>query len=161
MKRSPQRSAFSLVEIVLALGITAFALSGVVGLFSVAATTGKASMDDTVLVAMANRAISDLRRQDFATLLSTSSVTPPATPAPVAMAPVFFDVSGQWLGTATTGIPAGATYRCTQTVQADAGTASAVNSSVRLLHVTLQFTWPAQAATPPNTKTIYANIAGH
>jgi type II secretory pathway pseudopilin PulG len=160
MKLPKSICAFTLVEVVLAIGVTAFSLTGVMGLLSAAFTTGKASMDDTELVAMANRAVSDLRRQDFTALPGGASVPARTTPTLATASPIFFDSSGQLLSSIGTGTPTQATYRCTETIQADTNSLGS-DGSVHLLHVTLTFAWPAQVANPTNARKVYVDIAKH
>ena len=157
--RGAKTSAFALVEVVLALGIASYILIGIIGLISVGGYAGRASIDDTVLVSMTNRAVSDLRRQDFATLVGTATS---GTSTPVPGSPVYFDAEGQWIENPTgSGIPSNAIYQCTETMQPDADTLNTVNGSYNLLHVRLQFAWPAHAANPPNTRSVYVVISGH
>ena len=89
--RGSKTSAFALVEVVIALGIATYILIGIIGLISVGCYTGRASIDDTVLVSMTNRAVSDLRRQDFATLVGAATSE---TSIPVPGSPVYFDAEG-------------------------------------------------------------------
>ena len=122
MTSSRSTSAFALIEVVLALGVAAIALTAVIGLLSVAFGSSKASLDDTLISTMAENIISDLRRQYFVdnTLIppaNISKVHPAGDPAlltsgilpgtddvsqgstPVAVKPtaIFFDVSGMRL----------------------------------------------------------------
>lgn len=202
VKTARKTSAFALVEIVLALGVAAFALVAVMGLLSVAMGSSKDSTDDTVLVTMTNGLMSDLRRQYFVdrtpvapsglthapgtpnlltsgVLLGTDDVLQGVTPQAVTPSPIFFNVSGTRLqntGTVPltditdkpTALGKGAVYQCAVKLQGDASTlgaagsdGSALTQAVNLLNVTLTFTWPVQAGTPPNTKIIHASIARH
>lgn len=157
--KGSKTSAFALVEIVMALGIAAYILIGIIGLLSVACDTGKASMEDTLLVSMVNRTVRDLRRQNFTTLVGTATA---GTAIPLPGSPIYFDAEGQLIENSTgSGIPANAIYQCTGTMLPDGDTVSTVNGSdtSHLLHVLLQFAWPAAAATPPNTRIVYVDIA--
>ncbi|MEM1158061.1 MAG: hypothetical protein AAGH72_07380 [Verrucomicrobiota bacterium] len=64
---------FSLVEIVLALGIISFALVGILGLFPVALDTAKDSKAETIIAFIGQSIIADIT----ATKQSTSSGSPP------------------------------------------------------------------------------------
>ncbi len=147
-------SAFTLVEVVLALGITAFALASILVLLSIGVGSSKGSTDDTVLTTMANGVINDLRRQYFFTngvhpgpsppvltsgvLPGTIDVQQGQTPASAGPYSVFFNVSG--LRIQNPGSPAtditdtptalskGAVYQCTVTLQGDASTLGTVGS---------------------------------
>ena len=163
MKLPKSICAFTLVEVVLAIGVTAFSLTGVMGLLSAAFTTGKASMAVRISSrgpAPANRAVSDLRRQDFTALPGGASVPARTTPTLATASPIFFDSSGQLLSSIGTGTPTQATYRCTETIQADTNSLGS-DGSVHLLHVTLTFAWPAQVANPTNARKVYVDIAKH
>jgi type II secretory pathway pseudopilin PulG len=182
------RSGFALVEIVVALAVTAFALSTIVALLSVAASSSKAATDDTLTATMALSVIDDLRRQYFAdathtvgaasVLPGTTDVATGATPAVATPAPViFFDASGtrlKYTSGASAGLDmvkvdalaAGAIYQCTETLQGDPTTLSATGSdgsttkqAINYMNVTLTFVWPVQATNPPNSKVIYAGLA--
>ncbi len=69
-------SGFSLVEITLALGIVAFVLIAVLGLFSVGLDSSRRSASDTVISQVVNQVLSDIRT--------------PALPAPGSAALEFY-----------------------------------------------------------------------
>ncbi len=56
---------FSLVEITLTLGIVAFVLVSILGLFSVGIESSRRSADDTIISQIANQVLSDTRTQDL------------------------------------------------------------------------------------------------
>lgn len=60
--------AFSLVEIVMALGIVSFAMMGIVGLLMVGMNTFRDSMDTTIQARIAQRIISDAQLTEFGKL---------------------------------------------------------------------------------------------
>ena len=148
MRRSRRVSAFSLVEIALAVGIVAFALTAIMGLLASGMGSGKASTDDTIVATMTKAIVSDLRQRSFPTLPGTVSVgagvSPLAVTAPIpihsptaalpsaaAAIPIYyFDSAGNRVmnpdGTDPT-TPAqifadGAIYQCTETLQGDSTT---------------------------------------
>jgi|GEM_PF-2642621 len=59
-------SAFTLVEVAIALGIGGFALTALIGLLSVGLSSSAASLNDTLISTMANSVISEMRAQHFA-----------------------------------------------------------------------------------------------
>ena len=63
----PARSAFSLIEVTLSLGILAFCLIAVFGLLPVGFTSNQTSVEQTVATGMASAIVSDLRATAFAT----------------------------------------------------------------------------------------------
>lgn len=60
-----RRSAFSLVEITLALGIVAFVMVGVLGLFSVGLDASRRSAGDTVFPQVIHQVLSQVRTPDL------------------------------------------------------------------------------------------------
>ncbi|PTX99517.1 hypothetical protein DB346_16910 [Verrucomicrobia bacterium LW23] len=158
------------MEVVLALGLAAFALTFILALMSVSLNSSKASSEDTVLATMSMAAINDLRRRPFSDVPGTADVSSTAIPVEVTY-PIFFDVSGVRIKDAAgediveSDLPnyPGAVYRCNITLLGDPDTMSPVAGSpslraVNLLRVTLTFEWPLQAAAP-NTRVIHATIA--
>lgn len=114
----PQKKkiAFALVEVVLALGIGCFAFTAMIGLLSATLSFSKASLDDTLVSAMANSIVSDLQALCFAdnspknpptdltplhagtdanVLPGTTDVPAGSVPAQVTPSPqIYFDASG-------------------------------------------------------------------
>jgi uncharacterized protein (TIGR02598 family) len=68
MKQARRSAGFSLVEVVLAVGVAAFVLVAITGLLSVSLNSARESATDTLIVSMASRALSDLRSQPFTNL---------------------------------------------------------------------------------------------
>ncbi|MBC8002382.1 MAG: hypothetical protein H7X97_07315, partial [Opitutaceae bacterium] len=132
---------FSLVEITLALGIAAFAITAIVGLLSITLQTSKSAMDDTLLAKMTGDLVNTLRKQDFSNIKNASTN-------------VFFDISGKRLNNldsagliqampVTTAISQGAIYECEPVVTADTNTLNPDGTTPNLWHITLKFHWPA------------------
>jgi len=69
-----KQSAFSLVEVVLAVGVVAFAFVGILGLLPAGMTQFRAAMDDTVCTQIAHRVIADARQMDFDLLIDKTSI---------------------------------------------------------------------------------------
>jgi uncharacterized protein (TIGR02598 family) len=93
---------FSLVEVVIALGIISFAVVALLGLLTVSANSSRFSDEDTVIASIARQVTAELRSTPFATL-------------PTGGATWYFDHEARRLGAAT-----GAIYRCQITLTADA-----------------------------------------
>jgi len=69
--------AFTLVEIVLALGIVSFAIVGLIGLLTVSFDSGRASDEDTLIASMARQIVTELRAQPFDNLASQAGDSGP------------------------------------------------------------------------------------
>ncbi len=74
-----RRIAFSLVEVVLALGITSFALIAILGLLTVGLDTSRDSIDDTVVSLLGQDAYTRVRADVAKLYNQTTPTTPPFT----------------------------------------------------------------------------------
>jgi prepilin-type N-terminal cleavage/methylation domain-containing protein len=63
-KKPPEIQGFTLIEIVLAIGILSFALVGILGLFPVALETARESKEETMMAQVAQSIEADIRRAD-------------------------------------------------------------------------------------------------
>jgi type II secretory pathway pseudopilin PulG len=72
-------SAFTLIEIVLSIGILSFALVGILALFPVALETAKESKEETMMAQIAQSIEADIRRADTATARVLATGFNPAT----------------------------------------------------------------------------------
>lgn len=80
--------AFSLVEVVMALGVISFALVGMLGLLSVGFTAAKKSTNATNLAAISSQVVSTIRNNtNFTSLVMTNLASGPTN--------IYFDNSGQ------------------------------------------------------------------
>ncbi len=72
-------SAFSLVEVVLALGVIGFSLLAIIGLLPIGLQSGRASIQETRANHLAEQVFSTLRSQPFSnvSLISLNSTAPP------------------------------------------------------------------------------------
>jgi len=66
-KQQTGSPGFTLIEIVLAIGILSFALVGILGLFPVALETARESKEETMMAQIAQSIEADIRRADGAT----------------------------------------------------------------------------------------------
>lgn len=73
-RRRPEFSAkaFSLVEVVLAIGIVSFAMVSILGLIPVGLHTFRNAMDLSVEAGIAQKLVADVQRTDFQNLQSTN-----------------------------------------------------------------------------------------
>lgn len=151
----PRVAAFSLVEITLALGVAAFALTAIVGLLSLTLKSSKSALDDTLVAEMSRDLVNTLRKQDFTNISMATNV--------------FFDISGKRINSldsagliqgmpVSTAVSQGAVYECVPTVVADTNTLSP-NGAANLWRITLKFRWPAGVSSTLNQKSIHADIA--
>lgn len=76
LKNRPHRpSAFSLVEVTLAIGILSFGLLSVIGLMPVGLNTFRQSINTSVGIQISQRLINEKRQTDFATLIAPANAT--------------------------------------------------------------------------------------
>ena len=132
-------AAFSLVEVVVALGIFTFALVAIVGLFVTGLNTNKESSDQ-------------IQGANFASLLiSTRRALPTNVIANFALPPlnVPYSTAGTYLTNAT-GVAADGTTNGTPAYNLfyQAGTSTLTGSHLALVHLVLW--WPLAAAAPTN-----------
>lgn len=134
MKTEP--AGFSLVEVVLALGIVSFALVALLGLFSVGLGASKRSGEDTEVANMSAQIVSTLRNRNSAY---------PTT------ATFYFDTFGRQTNLSNTNI---GYYQCVLTTT----TSPAISSdSASLVQAKMTFTWPCNA-TKRTTNILYATF---
>jgi uncharacterized protein (TIGR02598 family) len=134
MKCAGQR-AFSLIEVVLAIGILAFAITAMMGLLTVAMQSDKASSSDTAIAAMSRQVFNSLKAMPYASLPTGTNY--------------YFDADG------TECAPSGALYECAVTLKDDpnlaAGNAKQVKMTIK---------WP-YGATFGTTNILQAGIANY
>lgn len=124
IRRNPH--GFSLVEVVVALGVIAFAIIAIIGLLSMALRIGREANEDTLLPLMAGRIANDLRSARFQDLTSNF---PDGTQ-------FFFDSQGLESTNASEQI-----YQCE--LRWSTNPPSPGNDlSLRLRRAILSFTWP-------------------
>lgn len=134
MKRfSPSTSAFSLVEITLALGIAAFCLIAVFGLMPVGMQTNRNATSQTIATNIIAAVIADLRATPKENNTSSQFGIPFGTSAP----PLYFDDTGQF----AISLRGNSRYQLNITWNPSA--------FVGLFYADLKITWPA-AASPSN-----------
>jgi len=145
--------AFSLIEVVIALGVITFAITAITGLLSVALKSSRASTDETLVASFAGDIMSDLRRRQFTNAWNSLQ----------AGSNVFFDGSGRPINEVGAAISSetaraqGAVYQCAISAVPDTNkTATTGAENLRL--VTLDFTWPVGPAAPPNRRVIHASL---
>ena len=138
MSRCHVSAGFSLVEIVIALGVVSFALVSVVGLLVGGVTTWRDSSDDRLAVSMAEQVLAELR---------SSSAIEDST------AEFFFDVEGRKVSSS-----ADSHYR----VVAAAEVATDYNDAdgiANLMDVAISIHNQFSAQGSSNAKTVYALIS--
>ena len=134
MKRSLQStSAFSLVEITLALGIAAFCLLAVFGLMPVGVQTNRNATSQTAATNIIAAVIADIRATPTGNATSSQFGIPIVTSSP----PLYFDDTGQF----ATARGANSRYQLNVTWNPSAFTG--------LFYADLKVSWPA-AANPAN-----------
>jgi len=71
-RQSGKRQAFSLIEVVLAIGIVSFAMVSILGLIPVGLITFRNAMDLSVEANIAQRLVGEVQRTEFTNLCSTN-----------------------------------------------------------------------------------------
>jgi uncharacterized protein (TIGR02598 family) len=142
-------SAFSLVEVVLALGVTTFCLVALIGLLSVGITSNRGTIEQTGATAVLSAAVADLnatpRTSPYgkATTSIQFGIAIPANPVSgtPASTTLFFVGNGQW----STTIQSSSVYRLTITpvVPAIPVTTPASGATRIATIMDLKATWPA------------------
>ena len=186
-RRRTFRAGFSLVEIAIAIGIAAFTLSAIIGVFGVANESALDSNRDTFMASMIGQVMGDLRALPFDVIFVTDphtdshyGVTPylaslpnPRLPTPLQTSLYYFTSEGVLIETATTPpsataytqTPANTLYRCRVYKTADVNTKSftAGGNPVNRLQLTLRFDWPVPPAPSTgdgsNVKMYYESIS--
>ena len=130
------RNAFSLIEVMLAIGIISFAFVSVMGLLVVALKNERQASDDTAMASMTQYISSTLRARSFTATTS---------------APTFFafDIDGRCLVSSATpspSLPTGTFFTCSVT------NLSVKTGTVRLYG--LPFIWPTPANVSTNLVTM-------
>ena len=170
---SKSRSGFSLVEVVIAIGIAAFTLATIGGIFGITNQSALDSSHDTLITSMIGQVMGDLRPLPFDTLWSAdprgatpaylASLAPAATPIPPANPPsnstYYFtsegvliepSATGAFSATGYTNAPVTTVYRCTVTKTPDPATESfGANAGYNRLQLTLRFDWPIPSNATP------------
>lgn len=142
-----RRGAFSLVEIVIALGIISFGCIAIFGLLSVTADVSRRSSDETAIATMSRQIISSIKQQKFPVVQSNFMGK---------TTNLFFDQSGTLLPSAEGGL-----YQCAVSGQEDVSTTSSFSNGqtqVNLVKLRLVFTWPL-GGSAFNTNTLLTSVA--
>jgi uncharacterized protein (TIGR02598 family) len=164
MKVRPLMRGFSLVEIVLAMGVISFAMVGILGLLSVSYNSRKASMDESLIAAMSRQIVASLQQQRFSGNSLFTGIQNNSQSSTILT--VFFDSNGTRLqnsnGQDLTAASAQTLYQCevaAQWVSNGLGPSPKVAASTAsLLDLKLTFTWPV-GVKKPSTYIIHTNLA--
>lgn len=160
---------FSLVEVVLALGVASFALVSILGLLNVALESDSSASRDTTLSTMAGHVLNDLRTVPFDALWAAEPQTsrdaaPATTETAVAPTVFYFTKEGAPVAAANVGGNFDVLYQCTVTKTPDLLTRNADTHICNQLKLQLEFAWPVTASgntLKGGTQSIYASIARH
>lgn len=143
-----KKNAFSLVEVLLAIGLVSFAAIAILSLFSVGLRSSRESSEDTVIALMTRQVHAWSRTQDFTQM----------TDSPSSGATTFFFSSEGIMertsdGASASGETSDSLYACMVFVRPS-------GVSTNLLHLQYRFEWPLSA--PQETRqqrTIVASLA--
>lgn len=144
MRKAQARSAFSLVEVTIALGVAVFCLLAVVGLLQTGATNDQSTLARTAAWGMLSGVIADVNATAptnatspfFKVALTGQSLATPQT--------LYFSETGEPTGPIGSAPNAQSRYRVSIGIQSPAANSSAP-ATARLLA-----SWPAQADPLPN-----------
>jgi uncharacterized protein (TIGR02598 family) len=158
LRRSRRNIAFSLVEVVLALGIFSFVIVVILALIPISIRSSKGASDDMALSLMIQATTASLHKAGLPTL---AALTPNGTTN------YYFDANGRMLSSA-----AGALYGCTAKPISPANfyvapqystnsTYVQLLKSTNFIYVWLQFSWPLSAPTAAQQKTVMVTTIGN
>jgi len=145
--------AFSLIEIVIAIGVFSFAIVAIFGLMAISLNSDKGAASDSTLSRIAETTVSQLRSQGYPSFHTNAAYAASDTNADY-----FFDSSGQ-LAVTSAGAPqssgqADSVYSCTVTRKATAST--------NLDYINLEFRWPMAAPkSRQETKVVNTSFANY
>jgi len=141
--RSRRTKGFTIVEIVLALGIAAFSIMCLLGLISASFQVSMSSSQDTLMASMVRQVSADLHQRPFATLTSA----PPTA--------YYFDDDAHLLTSQQNAI-----YVCTPVITSDA--TYSTGSTVNLYQVQLTISSALlPASRRPVMQTVHIAVARH
>jgi uncharacterized protein (TIGR02598 family) len=161
MHSSQSSRAFSLVEVVIAMGISAVSLVTALGLLGVSLNSQDLSTNDTVLVSMTERVLSDLRSAPFDTLWNEKpgGLTPVAqSPNPPADSHYYFSREGDLVEENDLQ----AYYDCVVRKVRDEPSRSPNLGPYNLMRLEVEFSYPKRRSGSSQGQTqrsLYANIA--
>lgn len=152
---SSHRSAFSLVEVVLALGVVSFAIVAILGILPTGLQTGKSSQDETRATQLAQSVLATMASQAPTQFNNVQLELNDGSPVQFDLSgsepkpPFYADNDGKMIGA-----PAGASYKIAVTTNGappgfDPGNAN---------QVTVRVSWPANAPPAAQTSRDYVRI---
>jgi uncharacterized protein (TIGR02598 family) len=145
------KGGFVLVEICVALAVIAFTVMVLIGLLSIGLESDRNSRESMAITMMSQQIENNLRQMPFSSLPNGTRLQNAATTPPTDLA-------------LSAALSQGAVYQCQVQGQSDVQTQGlSLNASTVpvLLDVTLIFTWPIKAASPPNKAVIHASLADY
>jgi uncharacterized protein (TIGR02598 family) len=150
-------SGFSLVEVVLAIGIVSFALLTIIGLLTISLSASRGAAEDTNLALMSPTVASVLNAQGFTSVMAnTAYAATAATPA------YYFDINNEMTrdgnGNPISTPNANSIYACTITRR----TPVLFQATSNIVYLQLKFTWPLTAsANSRQQKIVFTSVANY
>ena len=141
LSKQRKSTGFSLVEVVIALGIFSVAVIGIFGLIGSSAESSRSSSNDTILAALTTKTVAELHSKPFSTLFTDFTVAPSLT---------YCREDGTLLDPSVdqSKNPL-AFYGCSiQKNQATGGSDSANVSTATYLDFVIEFSWPINTPSP-------------
>jgi len=142
-KKSVSRAAFTLVEVVLALGVTSFVFVAVLGMISVGMSADQNANQSITLATMTLQVVEQMRG-------NTNWISQAGSDFSFSTN-YYFDNQG------TPSTQAAAYYAC-QLSTSNTNSPPVGNLSTNFAFAQLRFTWPASVKPAPVTNSIYASI---
>jgi len=154
-----KQCGFSLVEVVLALGIVAVGLIGVISVISYSLQSDSASRDDTALGLMTQTTITELHAIGYSMVIGTGSGAPKYTDADpdyffAASGALCRDAMGAPITNATAASANLPVYCCTVTIK------NSPQQPSGMVYLRLDFSWPIAAPTAKRQhKMVFTSLA--
>ena len=162
-------AGFSLVEVVLSIGVVAFAMVALLGLLAVSTNSSRSSDEDTSVAAVAREVMTQMRSVPYSTLLTKTATWPidqtttdvwpvepgdPTTPAPppTYLATLYFDNDAHRVATVGAAI-----YKCEVKLRADPAYNS-TDGTTNLYRVRLAIS-PAQGSSSARPQVIRTSVS--
>lgn len=169
---SSSRFGFSLVEVVLALGIATIGLVSILGVLNLATGADSDAGRDTTLVAMSDYILNDLHAVPFDALWSQDPSQPQnwsagpmtgMTSTPIDTV-YYFTNEGAPLSASEAASNTDLLYKCVVHKTPDPISQNQLSGFYNQLKLQLEFSWPATIGNAPGkagSKMLYASIARH
>ena len=157
--RERGREAFSLIEVVLAVAITALGLLAILGLLPQGLVASRNAADNTISATLAHDTFNAIRTNSFSSVdLRDLGFT---QPAPTLNLNIFNNVGSIPLAVSAYFDKAGFSFPAFQDRYYRVNLTFQPQTPLALSTVTATIVWPALSAAPANTNIFYTQVAAH